>query len=234
MDGVMFMHSSRLPLLREALEGAQGIGPLHRIATQFSFMSNEEFRKSNIRSNSNYEPHGALGDLGWYNLRLILWANNWRMPTEIRAKCLSTIQGQDSPKPVPAEFSAELFFEGGPSASMFCSFLAEHQQWAHFSGARGSVWVEDFVLPFYGSEVGFDVVRPEFRVEGCDFHMHRRSRRVGVPEYAAGFAGAQEVAMFETFQQAARSKEPDERWGQMTLATQRLLDAVFLAAGCQL
>jgi len=234
MDGVMFMHSGRLPLLREALEGAQGIGPLRRIATQFSFLGSEEFRKSNIRSNSLYEPHGALGDLGWYNIRMILWANGWRMPTRISAQCISTLQGADSPKTVPAEVSAELLFDNGVSASFYCSFITEHQQWAHFSGDRGGIWVDDFVLPFYGSEVGFEINRPEMLVEGCDYHMHRRVRRVSLAEYATGHPTAQEVNMFEAFHVAARGKEPDERWGQMTLATQQVLDAVFQAAGCSL
>ncbi len=234
MDGVMFMHSGRLALLREVLDGAEGIGPIRRITTQFSFYGDESFRTNNIRSNSEYEPHGALGDLGWYNIRMILWANGWRMPTRVTAQCLSTIQGSDSPKPVPAELSAELCFDNGVSANLYCSFITENQQWVHISGDAGSVWCDDFVLPFYGSEVGFDVQRPEMRVECCDHHMHRRDRRISLAEYAVGFASAQEVNMFETFHAAVGGKNPDERWGQMTLATQRVIDQVFQAAGMSL
>jgi len=81
MDGVMFMHSQRLPQLRETLKSPSGIGAIKRIATQFSFNGDQEFRTKNIRSNSQYEPHGSLGDLGWYTIRMILWVNEWRMPT---------------------------------------------------------------------------------------------------------------------------------------------------------
>jgi predicted dehydrogenase len=231
MDGVMFMHSARLPKIREALDDPERIGNVRRIATHFSFYGDQAFRSGNIRSNSSFEPHGCLGDLGWYNIRFILWANQWREPTKVTATCLSTIQGAGSPKRVPAEFSAELWFENGVSANFYCSFITENQQWAHVSGDRGSLWLDDFVLPYYGSEVGFDLSRPEFRIEGCDFHMHRRNTRISVPEYSAGFATAQEVNMFETFHSALRSPQPDLRWGAMTLATQRVIDTAFRAAG---
>lgn len=234
MDGVMFMHSARMPLLRESIDGPDGIGPVKRIATHFSFLGDAEFRQTNIRSNSKYEPHGALGDLGWYNIRMILWANGWRMPTEITAKCLSTFQGTGSPKTVPSQFSAELTFQNGVSASFYCSFETEHQQWVHISGERGSVWVEDFVLPFYGSNSGFDRSRPEFMAKDCDFHMHRRVVRHSVAEYDAGHAPAQEINMFEAFHRALQQSQPDESWGEMTLQTQQVIDAVFRAAGCSL
>jgi predicted dehydrogenase len=234
MDGVMFMHSARLAMIRETLDDTERIGSIRRIVSHFSFCGDQAFRDGNIRSNSLYEPHGCLGDLGWYNIRFILWANQWREPTKVTATCLSTIQGAGSPKRVPAEFSAELWFENGVSANFYCSFITENQQWSHVSGDRGSVWIDDFVLPFYGSEVGFEVARPEFQIDGCDFHMHRRSTRISVPEYSAGFATAQEVNMFETFHAALRSPQPDPRWGAMTLATQRVIDAAFREAGLSL
>jgi predicted dehydrogenase len=231
MDGVMFMHSARLARIREVLDDPDRIGKIRRIVSHFSFYGDASFREGNIRSNSRYEPHGCLGDLGWYNIRFILWANQWREPTKVTATCLSTFQGSHSPKPVPAEFSAELSFDDGVSASFYCSFITENQQWSHISGERGSLSIDDFVLPFYGSEVGFAVDRPEFRIEGCDFHMHRRSLKISVPEYSAGFATAQEVNMFENFHAALRLPQPDPRWGAMSLATQRVIDAAFAAAG---
>jgi predicted dehydrogenase len=234
MDGVMFMHSARLPKIRTVLDDQERIGNIRRIASHFSFCGDEAFRNTNIRSNSLYEPHGCLGDLGWYNIRFILWANGWRVPTKITATCLSTIQGQGSPKPVPSEFSAELWFDHGVTASFYCSFITENQQWCHVSGDRGSLWLDDFVLPYYGSEVGFEVSRPQLTIVGCDYHMHRRSTRESVFEYAAGAATAQEVNMFENFHAALQSAKPDLKWGEMTLATQRVIDAAFQAAGLSL
>lgn len=234
MDGVMFMHSRRLEQLRQTLDSPTGIGSIKRIATQFSFYSDQEFRTTNIRSNSKYEPHGSLGDLGWYTIRMILWINQWRMPTQITARCLSTLQGQGSPKSVPMEFSAELQFDNGVSASFYCSFATEHQQWCHISGEKGSIWIDDFVLPCFGSNVGYDLNRPEFVTDVCDFHMHRRTQRFSVAEYDSGHAPSQEITMFDTFHGLLKGSTPDESWGRMTLQTQQVLDRVFQAAGCSL
>ncbi|MBU6386606.1 MAG: Gfo/Idh/MocA family oxidoreductase [Planctomycetes bacterium] len=234
MDGVMFMHSQRLGKLRETLQSPSGIGALKRIATQFSFHGDQEFRTNNIRSNSNYEPHGSLGDLGWYTIRMILWVNQWRMPTHVSARCISTLQGNASPNPVPMEFSAELQFDNGVSASFYVSFATEHQQWCHISGEKGSIWIDDFVLPCYGSNVGYDLVQPEFVTDVCDFHMHRRSQRFSVAEYDSGHSPSQEINMFNTFHNLLQGDRPDESWGRMTLQTQQVLDAVFQAGGCKL
>ena len=80
MDGVMYMHSARLNSIRRVLEDPTMIGQLKRIASQFSFCAPDEFKTGNIRTNSELEPHGCLGDLGWYNIRFALWAMNYKMP----------------------------------------------------------------------------------------------------------------------------------------------------------
>jgi hypothetical protein len=37
--------------------------------------------------------------------------------------------------------------------------------------------------------------------------------------------------MFDTFHDALRSPHPNPKWGEMTMATQRVIDAAFHAAG---
>lgn len=230
MDGVMFMHSERLPLLRSHLDSSEGIGNLRRTACHFSFLGDEAFRTSNIRVDSRYEPHGCLGDLGWYCIRFLLWANQWKMPREVSGRTLTTLKGKESIDSVPAEFSAELLFDDGSSGSFYCSFVTNHQQWAHMSGDNGYVVLNDFVLPFYGSESSFESGKPEFTVDGCDFHMHRHSKRYAVSEYASGHTPAQEINMFETFHKIVQSKQLDPFWGNISLATQRVLDQLFVGS----
>src|SRR5262245_38236095 len=72
MDGVMFMHSARLPLLRKVLDDGESVGAVRRITSQFCFSGPEEFMRKNIRVSGDLEPLGALGDLGWYTIRLSL------------------------------------------------------------------------------------------------------------------------------------------------------------------
>ena len=171
MDGVMFMHSGRLPLVRSLLDAAEPVGELRRIACQFSFAGDEAFRTSNIRVHSDLEPHGCLGDLGWYCIRFALWMLEGQMPVEVRARILSTLQGTDSPLAVPGEFSAELIFPGGVSANFYCSFITENQQWIHASGSKGYLRIHDFVLPYRGAEVDVFSSQDVFNVDNCAFHM---------------------------------------------------------------
>jgi predicted dehydrogenase len=205
MDGVMFMHTRRLPLLREVLDDPEEIGTILRVASHFSFKASDEFWNQNIRVSSALEPLGCLGDLGWYNIRLSLWLMNEQLPQSVTGRVLAERARPAGGSPVPVEFSGEMLYAGGASASFFCSFRAENQQWAVVSGTHGYLVVPDFVLPFYGSEVGFEVNRPVFRIQGCDFNMEGHSRRFSVHEYSNSTADSQEANMFRTFSRIAVS-----------------------------
>src|SRR5262245_26055842 len=50
MDGVMFMHSSRLAGMRQTLDDGSSIGDIRRIMSQFSFLGSDEFFLKNIRT----------------------------------------------------------------------------------------------------------------------------------------------------------------------------------------
>ncbi len=230
MDGVMFMHSSRMQLLRQVLDDGKSVGNLKRIATHFSFKGDEAFARSNIRSMSQYEPYGCVGDLAWYNVRLILWAKRYKLPKYVVGRTLATLKGDGSTESVPGEFSGELVYEDGFSASFYCSFLTEAQQWAHMSGDRGYLYINDFVLPRYGCESTFDVGHIDFVVHGCDFHMQEHIERHSVIEYSEGRRGAQEVEMFRTFSEHATSGKIDPQWGEITWGTQKVLDALIVSA----
>ncbi len=225
MDGVMFMHSERLARLREVLDDGSTIGRLKRIATQFSFRGDEEFFRQNIRASSELEPLGCLGDLGWYNLRFALWVMNYQLPEHVSGHLLAQRRRPDSHLPVPIDLSGELFFPGGISASFYCSFTAEIQQWASISGTKGHVHVPDFVLPWFGSELGFEVTTPVFDMRGCDFNMQSRSRRELVVEYSNSFAPSQESNMIRNFADLVLSGQVDNTWGEIALKTQQVLDA---------
>src|SRR2546427_3414809 len=160
MDGVMFLHSRRLPLLRQVLDDPEAIGTVLRVASSFSFKAVADFWNQNIRARDALEPLGCLGDLGWYNVGFSLWLMNEQMPDAVTGRMLAEHAGPDGGAAVPMEFSGELFFPGGASASFYCSFRTENQQWAMVSGTEGYLLVPDFVIPFHGSEVGFEGNRP--------------------------------------------------------------------------
>ncbi len=230
MDGVMFMHSDRLPKVREALEDGESIGKLRRIATQFSFCAPDEFLTGNIRMHSDLEPQGCMGDLGWYNLRFILWAMNYQVPRAVTGRLLNASGRDDSPSPVPTEFSGEILFDGDVSASYYCSFLTEHQQFAHLSGTKGNLRLDDFVLPFYGNRIGHTVSNSIFDCDVCDFRMERRETAVQVEEYSSSHPSAQESKLFRTFSGLVLGGTPDSHWPEITRLTQSALMACLESA----
>jgi predicted dehydrogenase len=152
------------------------------------------------------------------------------LPVEVSARLLVEAGPTSRPDKVPFEFSAEMLFNGGVSASFYCSFQTENQQWAVVSGTKGYVRVPDFVLPFFGDEVRFEVVNSVFEIGGCDFDMQRRSRQVVVPEYGNSHPSAQEANMFRSFSTLVASGRRDPRWGEIALGTQLVLDACVRSA----
>ncbi len=230
MDGVMFMHSARLPLIRNLLNDPNNVGRLRRMTSAFSFCGDTEFRTKNIRVDSRLEPHGCLGDLGWYCIRFFLWVLQGKMPVRVRAQMLSTLHGHGSPVAVPGEFSAELWFPDGVTASFYNSFVTENQQWVYVSGEKGSLHVPDFVLPFHGPEVSATVSNDHFRITGCEFHMEQHARRHVLNEYSSAYAGAQEVSLIEEFSKLVCSGQLSNTWPEWTLKTQQVLDACWHSA----
>lgn len=225
MDGVMFMHGKRLPLLRSVIDDGQTVGQLRRVASNFSFAAGDDFLKNNIRVSAATEPLGALGDLGWYNIRFSLFVMNYAMPAKVSGRMLTA-----NADGVPMEFSGEMFWPTGVSASFYCSFNTELQQWAHVSGTQGSVGVRDFVLPYYGCESEFVADRPVFNVKGTSYHWESHPRRFAVPEYSDGAPDAQETNMIRTFSGLALGGRPDPFWPEVALKTQTVLDACLASS----
>ena len=229
MDGVMFMHNKRMQQMRACLD-AGDVGELRRIAAHFSFCAPTEFLDGNIRVNSDLEPQGCLGDLGWYTIRFALWTMNFAMPVSVTGRMLASHGSDSSPQPVPAEFSGELFFKNGVSAGFYNSFRTDHQQWANISGTAGNLHVQDFVLPYFGNEQTFDVHHPEFAVRGCDFNMERHTTRHTTAEYSNSAPDSQETNLFRTFSGLVLGGKTDARWPQIALKTQQVLDACLESA----
>jgi predicted dehydrogenase len=230
MDGVMFMHSARLGAMRQVLDDGESVGEIRRIASHFSFCADDAWVQSNIRASSQLEPAGCLGDLGWYTIRIILWAMKYELPTEVRGRILNGVQRPDSAQPVPQEFQGEMHFANGVSATFYNSFRTNHQQWAHVSGTHGYLTLSDFVLPFYGNEVSFDVGRHRFVADGCQFNMEQSLRQHRLSEYSNNHETAQETSLFRTFGDLVLSGRRDAFWPEVALRTQQVLDAALKSA----
>ncbi|MDF1811444.1 MAG: Gfo/Idh/MocA family oxidoreductase [Verrucomicrobiales bacterium] len=230
MDGVMYLHSDRLPALRSVLDDGKSVGEIKRIMSQFSFRAPDDFLQENIRMHSDLEPLGCLGDLGWYNIGFALWTMNYQMPERVTGRLLSQSGRPDSPDSVPLQFSAELLFADNISAGFYCSFETEHQQWANISGTKGHVNLRDFVLPFYGAEAGFEVSNAVFEINNCMLHMEDHTRRIAVPEYSDSHPTSQETKLFRDFGDLVLSGKIDPHWPDISLKTQIIMDACLNSA----
>ena len=229
MDGVMFMHSRRLDLLRQVLDGGT-VGTVRRMASAFAFRAEPAFFAENIRAHSQLEPYGCLGDLGWYCIRFALWERGWQLPIEVSGRRLSEVRRPDSPAPVPTGFCAELVFPHQVSASFYCSFLTETEQWVRLSAERGCLQIADFVLPCVGPEIGFEVHHTDFQVNGCDFRMQVRADRHTVAEHSHGHADAQETNLFRNFSATVLAGTLNPLWPEMALKTQQVMCACLESA----
>lgn len=229
MDNVMFMHSDRVEKFQSLIHGDKRIGSVRRIATQFSFMGDADFFNSNIRSRTDLEPWGCLGDLGWYNIRMILLAMNHQMPTQVLGRIVNRT-GDQGP---PTEFTGELVFADGATASLYCSFLNHHQQWVHVSGTEGSLSMDDFVLPWFGNQLGIRYRAAAFNETGFDFNYERRGEDLLVNEYANGHPSAQEVKLVAKFRELALSGRPDAYWPSVSQQTQTIMQALWDSANRQ-
>ncbi|MGA9778449.1 MAG: Gfo/Idh/MocA family protein [Limisphaerales bacterium] len=225
MDGVMFMHNPRLARVREILDDGKSVGPMRRIASAFSFLGSGGFSDSNIRVDGRLEPTGCLGDLGWYCIRFTLWALKWQLPQTVTGRILAQSESKDGRAPAPTDFSAELVFDGGVSATFYCSFLAGLQQWVFVSGRDGWLRMPDFVHPFNGYEPTFEVNRTEIRVP-----TGAPAPAPGSDPADLGHATAQNTVMFRNFADQVFSGKLNEEWPMWALQTQRVLDACYESA----
>jgi predicted dehydrogenase len=228
MDGVMFMHSRRLGAIRGAIP--KNVGRIRRLNLAFSFNAPKEFFESNIRVDGALEPHGCLGDLGWYCIRFALWTMDWKMPREVSGRLLAPSKGRRGQSLVPLEFSGELLFDGEVSAGFYCSFLTANMQLAQISGDRGYLRLDDFVLPFSGDKIGFETCNSSFVFDGCHFDMQPGFHRRIVPEHSHSHRDSQEASMFRNFSAQIHSGRLNKLWPEMALRTQQVMEECRVAA----
>ncbi|KAG5478653.1 hypothetical protein LSCM1_06057 [Leishmania martiniquensis] len=83
MDGTAFSHSQRL---QDVCRAVTQLGGAVHINAHMSFAASPTFMASDIRLQPLLEPHGALGDLGWYCIRWILHIVNLALPTGVAGR----------------------------------------------------------------------------------------------------------------------------------------------------
>ena len=108
IDGVMFMHNTRLYKIRNKIDKELALGKtkVREVSSAFCFRGDESFFKSNIRVNKGGDPLGCLGDLGWYNIRFSLFAYGFEMPESVKGEIVS--ENEDG---VPLHFQGSMVWK---------------------------------------------------------------------------------------------------------------------------
>lgn len=153
MDAVMFMHHDRLAALRRELSDPL-TGRVSRVYSQFCFNGTQfpGFFDNNIRCLDGGDPLGALGDLGWYCIRIGLIAFNkgsFSLPFQVVpfAVKASALQWSTSGR-VPFECSGQVYFRPATDTS---NVSAENLAEAIKGGGSQIQCLEfcvSFLLPF--------------------------------------------------------------------------------------
>ena len=90
MDNVMFMHNERLAAIEAILPQ---LGQVRRVTACAGFKAGDSFLEGegrDIRTQASADPLGCLGDVGWYNIRTIMFGNNWELPRYVTAHALES------------------------------------------------------------------------------------------------------------------------------------------------
>jgi predicted dehydrogenase len=205
MDATHFVHHPRFAAICDDM--TEKIGRPRSLDSRFLVSLKN---RHDIRYDPALEPLGALGDLGWYNMRASL---EYLAPDDrLRAASASIERDEETGAVIAGEGLLEF---GNDSVSRWrCSFTAgEVDIGLRLSGPLGMLCMDDFVGENEDSSASFtyvksgaaDTVERVVRIDSC------RSAP---------------ALMFENFAAAVWDRSQREPWMQASERTQALLDAV--------
>ncbi|KAK6938216.1 Gfo/Idh/MocA-like oxidoreductase, N-terminal [Dillenia turbinata] len=220
MDGTMWMHHPRTAKMREFLSDSERFGQLKSVHTVFTFAVDPDFLANDIRVKPDLDALGALGDVGWYCVRAILFAADYELPkivTALRDPVLNEAG-------VILSCGASLKWEDGKVATFQCSYLSHLTMDLTAIGTRGTLHVHDFAGPFQE-----------------DVALFSASSNAGFNDLLTGWVPSpsvhtvmtklpQEVLMVKEFSSLVASiqsgAKPETKWPTLSRKTQLILDAV--------
>ncbi|CAL9077270.1 unnamed protein product [Musa acuminata var. zebrina] len=221
MDSTMWMHHPRTAKMRELLSDSARFGQLKTIHSCFSFAGNPAFLQNDIRVKPDLDALGALGDVGWYCIRSILWAADYELPTKAIA-LQGTVKNEAG---VILSCGSSLLWEDGKVATFQCSFMADMIMELIVGGTHGSLRLSDFVIPFEEEKAPFTFGSGLFFNEFVTGWQPLPSTHIVTASLP------QEALMVQEFSRLAGSirdstGKPDDKWPTISKKTQLVLDAV--------
>ncbi|KAM0035902.1 putative gfo/Idh/MocA-like oxidoreductase, NAD(P)-binding domain superfamily [Helianthus debilis subsp. tardiflorus] len=224
MDSTMWMHHPRTAKMKNFLSDLDKFGELRSIHATFTFAADQDFLENDIRVKPDLDALGALGDAGWYCARAILWANDFNLPKSVTA-LPGTIFNKAG---VIISCGAALHLDDGKVATLHCSFLANLTMTIVASGTKGSLHLNDFVIPFEEKQGTFTTATESGFTELVTGWAPLPSQHTVMTDLA------QEVRMVTEFARLVKSVKNDgaaveKLWPTLSRKTQLVLDAVKIS-----
>jgi predicted dehydrogenase len=140
----MYPHHVRMNQILNTVADETIMGEVNRIESGFNFMTDAAFQDSNIRARKDGDPHGAIGDLGWYCIRFGQLVFGKLGSKAVSAQVLDYSLTKDG---VPLDCTAVVSFENGKSLWLNCGFKNHFRQHFQVCGTAKSILIDDLVLP---------------------------------------------------------------------------------------
>ena len=206
MDGTHFGHHPRTAAIRAAMDDA--IGAPWSLTSTFQFSLNDP---ENIRYDQQLEPMGAVGDVGWYNMRAI----TEYMPRDLDIDTLTTYIRRESAHGPAIGGSGVIRFDNGATCTWNCGYDAGAAFTdLRLTGRNGVITVDDFPRNDADGSAVYRVHRGGFEDTATE------SVRVPSPYTSRTW-------MFEDFAALVANTALREQSIDDSLRTQRLLDRVW-------
>lgn len=175
---------------------------------------------SDIRGQPHLDGLGSLGDIGWYCIRLILWAYDFEMPHTVTAHSGSKL----SDTGVLTSCGATFEWEDGRMGTLRTSFLGDMVMKAICAGSKGTLEIDDFVIPRQEDLASYRVKEAatwEDRSIGWGAREEVHQVKTSLP---------QEALMVQEFSRLVSNildgGVPEPSWATVARKTQILLNAV--------
>lgn len=202
LDGVMWYHTPRADRIRQVVASGQ-LGELRQMTAVFTFRW-DEMPLDNLRLHREMGG-GSLLDLGWYcvGAGILLLGG---LPQKVHAFA----QWHND---VDIRMNAFLWYPNDRMLTIECGFDTVRRRWFEVAGSRGSLVCDDFTRPWQPE-------KPRFRVHDNEGEVTESI----VPHRP------QEECMVEAFVGLIAAGATTHPWGELSIHTQRVCDALAQSA----
>ncbi|XP_010528589.1 PREDICTED: uncharacterized oxidoreductase At4g09670 [Tarenaya hassleriana] len=230
MDGAIWLHHQRTARIEEMVFNSELLGDVRHI---YSTMTTPVPEQALERlSKDAMGSAGAIGELGWYPIGAVLWAMAHELPTFVMALPSSVVTNSSG---AILACSASLHYAPTATATVHCSFLSHLSTELAITGSKGSIWVNDYVIPYEEDKASFEYTTG---AQFVDMHVGWNVK----PEKVTVECGemSQEVMMLTEFVRLVGGiksgvSKADRRWPEISRKTQLVIDAVkkSVDVGCK-